>query len=149
MSKSMVGAAGGGKVTVEGLSADVVLAGSTVTVKQGTKVVQQVEGSAPDKGFMVEGGTPRWGTTTYNLGTFPPGDYQIILRSFSFADGNANTTYYIDNVAKGSTGQVSGSGNNRSAFDFTLTKESAVKVVSSGYSGGCTYVLVKLPPKKE
>ena len=44
MSKSMM-AASGGKVTVTGLSADVVLAGNTVTVKQGAKVVQQVAGT--------------------------------------------------------------------------------------------------------
>lgn len=36
---------GGGKVTVEGLSADVVKTGATVTVKQGAKVVQSVQGS--------------------------------------------------------------------------------------------------------
>ena len=36
---------GGGKVTVSGLSADVVKTGATVTVKQGAKVVQSVQGS--------------------------------------------------------------------------------------------------------
>ena len=44
MAKSLVGSAGGGKVTVEGLSADVLLTGSTVTVKQGAKTIQQVVG---------------------------------------------------------------------------------------------------------
>lgn len=56
MSKSMMGSAGGGKVTVDGLDADVVLSGSTVTVKQGTKVVQQVEGSASQIRFFCGGG---------------------------------------------------------------------------------------------
>lgn len=46
MSKSMMGAAGGGKVTVEGLDADVVLAGSAVTIKQGHKVISEVLGEA-------------------------------------------------------------------------------------------------------
>ena len=46
MSKSMVGAAGGGKVTVEGLDADVVLAGSAVTIKQGHKVISEAFGNA-------------------------------------------------------------------------------------------------------
>ena len=46
MSKSMMGAAGGGKVTVEGLSADAVKKGTTVTVKQGAKVVTSVTGTA-------------------------------------------------------------------------------------------------------
>lgn len=38
---------GGGPVTVEGLSADAVLAGSTVIVKQGMKTIQQVVGTSP------------------------------------------------------------------------------------------------------
>lgn len=46
MSKSMVGSAGGGKVTVDGLDADVVLAGSAVTIKQGHKVISEVLGEA-------------------------------------------------------------------------------------------------------
>lgn len=46
MSKSMMGSAGGGKVTVEGLDADVVLAGSAVTIKQGHKVISEVLGEA-------------------------------------------------------------------------------------------------------
>lgn len=37
MAKCLVGAAGGGKVTVSGLSAAVVKQGTTVTVKQGAK----------------------------------------------------------------------------------------------------------------
>lgn len=138
---------GGGPVTVEGLSAEVLLSNKTVTVKQGAKVIQEVTGIAPENGFIAEGGTPRWGTTTYNIGKVPPGDYHLILRSFSFADGNADTSYYIDGVSKGSTGKVSGSGNNRKDFDFSVEKESEIKVVSSGYSGGCTYVLYKKPPK--
>lgn len=36
--------AGGGKVTVEGLTADIVQAGKTITVKQGSKVVKTVIG---------------------------------------------------------------------------------------------------------
>lgn len=44
MSKGMLGAAGG-KVTVTGLSADVVKQGTTVTVKQGTKVIESVTGT--------------------------------------------------------------------------------------------------------
>ena len=44
MSKGMIGAAGG-KVTVSGLSADVVKQGTTVTVKQGAKTVESVAGA--------------------------------------------------------------------------------------------------------
>ena len=45
MSKSMMGAAGGGKVTVEGLSAEVILADSVVTVKQGAKEIAKATGT--------------------------------------------------------------------------------------------------------
>ena len=45
MAKCLMGPAGGGKVMVEGLSPEVVLAGQAVTVKQGTKVVHAVTGS--------------------------------------------------------------------------------------------------------
>lgn len=44
MSKSMMGSAGGGKVTVEGLVADVVMADKEVKVLQGTKEVFSVVG---------------------------------------------------------------------------------------------------------
>ena len=44
MSKSMMGAAGGGKTTVEGLVPDILLDGSTVTVKQGSKTIESVSG---------------------------------------------------------------------------------------------------------
>ena len=62
MSKSMVGAAGGGKVTVEGLSADVVLAGTTVTVKQGKKVLSNVNGGLD---VLLFGGTVNGGYAYY------------------------------------------------------------------------------------
>lgn len=42
MSKGMLGAAGG-KVTVTGLSAAALIPGATVTVKSGSKIVQQAE----------------------------------------------------------------------------------------------------------
>ena len=48
----MIGAAGGGKVTVEGLSADVVLSGSTVTVKQGAKEITNVTGNIVAPSFL-------------------------------------------------------------------------------------------------
>ena len=49
MSKSMMSAAGGGKVTVSGLEAGKILQGTTVTVKQGSKTVASVAGSIPSK----------------------------------------------------------------------------------------------------
>lgn len=44
---------GGGAVTVEGLAAENIVAGQTVTVRQGTKVVAQVEGGCPPGGLFV------------------------------------------------------------------------------------------------
>lgn len=63
MSISMIGAAGGGKVTVSGLTADVVKQGTTVTVKQGSKTVASVTGTLtwedllPEKVVGLNGGT--------------------------------------------------------------------------------------------
>lgn len=37
--------AGGGKATVEGLTADVVQAGKTITIKQGSKIIREVTGN--------------------------------------------------------------------------------------------------------
>lgn len=61
---------GGGKVTVTGLSANVVLSGNTITVKQGTNTIQQVTGAAKVlyAGGCLTGtyaGGIRWNGTTY------------------------------------------------------------------------------------
>ena len=126
MSKSMVGAAGGGKVTVEGLSADVLLGGSTVTVKQGAKVIASVEGTA--------------------IGTYPPGRYRIILRTFQWTGGEtSNTIMRAGSTAILSLSASGSSGNTRSSKDFDTAEELAFTVENGGYSGGCTYVLLKLP----
>ena len=45
MAKSLVGASDGGKVTVAGLSADVIFKGHEVTIYQGNKVVSKVTGA--------------------------------------------------------------------------------------------------------
>ncbi len=60
--------AGGGKVTVEGLAAGNLRSGATVTVKQGSKVVQQVTGSLAVRRVFV-GSVTATGTTnvTYTL----------------------------------------------------------------------------------
>ena len=55
MAKCLVGANGGGKVTVAGLSAEALLTGNTVTVKQGAKEVQTVNGKLD---ILAWGGTP-------------------------------------------------------------------------------------------
>ena len=57
MAKCLVGATGGGKVTVTGLSAEVVLDGTEVIVKQGAKTVQSVTGKLD---------ILAWGQLSYN-----------------------------------------------------------------------------------
>ena len=64
MSKSMVGAAGGGKVTVTGLTADIVLAGNVVKVLQGAKEVVSIDG-ALDVLLLVGGQVENNGTDGY------------------------------------------------------------------------------------
>lgn len=55
MSTSMIGAAGGGKVTVTGLSAGTVKKGTTVTVKQGAKTVTSVTGNLTPLALFAKG----------------------------------------------------------------------------------------------
>ena len=139
---------GGGLVTVEGLSADVLLGGSTVTVKQGAKVIASIEGTAI--GFLAEGGTTKWGNGTYQLGTYPPGRYRIILRTFQWTSGEtSNTVMRAGSTAILSLSASGSSGNTRSSKDFDTAEELAFTVENGGYSGGCTYVLLKLSPVVE
>lgn len=77
---------GGGLVTVEGLSAEVVLAGKTVNVKQGTKDVASVTGNAVGIGamFLVNriGGTTGW----RGVGAISNGDASIFSESVQYVD---------------------------------------------------------------
>ena len=86
MSKSMMGSAGGGKVTVTGLTAEVVLAGKTVTVKQGAKEVDSVTGNAVGIGamFLVNrvGGTTGW----RGVGAISSGAVSIFSESVQYVD---------------------------------------------------------------
>ena len=86
MAKCLVGANGGGKVTVTGLSAEVVLAGKTVTVKQGAKEVASVTGNAVGIGamFLVNriGGTTGW----RGVGAISNGDASIFSESVQYVD---------------------------------------------------------------
>lgn len=70
MAKCLVGANGGGKVTVTGLSADVVLAEKTVTVKQGTKEVVSVTGNIVAPSFAVGAGVFASNTRDSGYGGF-------------------------------------------------------------------------------
>ena len=64
--------AGSGKVTVEGLTADIVQAGKTVTVKQGSKVVQTVTGTV-DRSICVYAAGGGYYLTPVGDGTYCDG----------------------------------------------------------------------------
>ena len=109
MSKSMMGSAGGGKVTVEGLDADVVLAGNTIKVLQGAKEILSVEGSAE---FEFLGAGFRYAMfQNYNVG-------DTIQRSNDF----------LNSVAVPSGSQASTS--------FAFKKDCSVKIFWKGTSQG-------------
>ena len=95
MAKCLVGAAGGGKVTVTGLTADAVKKGTTVTVKQGAKVVASVVGNLEplEKSniFLYSNGLRnRW--NNYTTQTFYRKDYCT-------QEGNVYTLKYAGNVS--------------------------------------------------
>ena len=67
MSKSMISSAGGGKVTVEGLTAEVVLAGSTVKVLQGAKEIVSADGILEPLFWGGSFGTPTSPSQNFNF----------------------------------------------------------------------------------
>lgn len=75
MSKSMMSAAGGGKVTVSGLEAGKILQGTTVMVKQGSKTVANVAGSITQQGQKVI--TPNTGNQQVGPGVYLSGPVVI------------------------------------------------------------------------
>lgn len=84
---------GGGRVTVEGLSADVILTGSTVTVKQGTKTISSVVGTLLNNSevYSQRVNSADWTTTTKTYG-LKKGDLVLIHAcgtSARGADGGA------------------------------------------------------------
>lgn len=67
-------AAGGGKVTVTGLAPEVVKSGTTVTVKSGSRVVQQVTGNMPGDSLPVAMGHMKasaYSSGKMRFGSFP------------------------------------------------------------------------------
>lgn len=143
MAKCFVGTNGGGKVTVEGLTSDAIIGGNTVVVKQGAKVIQQVKGEAA--GFLSSGGGPKWGNGTYQLGTYPAGKYRITLYSFGWTAGETSTTTMKAGATSILSVTAGASNYATNSKEFETTQEQAFTVTNGGYSGGCVYILVKLP----
>lgn len=85
---------GGSKVSVEGLSADVVLSGNTVTVKQGTKVVESVSGTLMGSITSVLNDRGVFGdyTTTTRTVTLNKGDMALLLCSGICGSGAGPST---------------------------------------------------------
>lgn len=82
-------AAGGGKVTVEGLSPEKIKAGETITIRQGSKAVGQTTGSY--RGFVYLG---TLNSATINVKKILPNDYAKLELS-NFALVNANTYVWL------------------------------------------------------
>lgn len=111
-------APGGGKVTVEGLRAEVVKSGSTVTVRQGSRVVQQVAGTLPAGGSLVQStngfgnldGSGRWNNyferVTGDAGTVSggkfivgkSGKYRISMHGYAHTNANTKMYLYVDSA---------------------------------------------------
>ena len=106
MSKGMIGAAGG-KVTVSGLSADVVKQGTTVTVKQGANTVASVTGTLFPKGTGFAGITREQTRAIATFTVSETADYIPVAMSYS---GTTNTfSYTVDGGSKVSYNVAQGS----------------------------------------
>ena len=108
---------GGGAVTVEGLAAESVLSGCTVTVKQGAKVVQSVTGSAPVSTIAAVGGYAGSGYATQDGNAEIPafvvtvaGTYQVITAAGGYDGGSAVITLSKNGTNLGSKTQGNGYG---------------------------------------
>lgn len=118
MSKSMMGSAGGGKVTVTGLSADRVNVGTTIMVKQGAKVVEEVQGTV--NGYFV-----------------------YFTNSGCKASFSGKTGSNINNAASGGVSQPGSNFGNRDAFSVTgsiVCPIDGVITTFGGWSGGTIYI---------
>ena len=108
---------GGGAVTVEGLAAESVLSGCTVTVKQGAKVVQSVTGSAPVSTIAAVGGYAGSGYATQDGNAEIPafvvtvaGTYQVITAAGGYDGGSCTITLAKNGTSQGSKTQGNGYG---------------------------------------
>ena len=104
MDKSLMNAAGGGKVTVEGLSAEKILSGNKVTVKQGSKKIEEVIGALEANTLTMTqawygGDSARpYSFLAANLLRAAPGisvDFVYPLRG-SISSGQVGTSSHID-----------------------------------------------------
>ena len=90
----------GEAVTVEGLNPEVLLAGSTVTVKQGAKIVSSVTGAFQAASFAVGGGVQHDNTRDSGWGGFYVNTSGIPI---SFGNKRGDTTSIICRVRAGQT----------------------------------------------
>ncbi len=86
--------AGGGRVTVEGLAAGDLRSGTTVTVRQGSKVVQEVTGTLHLLQLQIGG------AGSYNIKQLLPDVYQqLTAANFLFGDINVSGWINESNVS--------------------------------------------------
>lgn len=108
---------GGGAVTVEGLAAENIVAGQTVTVKQGAKTVAQVEGAAPMSTIAAVGGYASSGmaedsgvaeTPTFTVRQ--DGQYSVVCAAGGYDGGSCTITLSKNGTSQGSKTQYNGYG---------------------------------------
>lgn len=90
MSKSMVGAAGGGKVIVEGLDPETLLTGNVVKVLQGAKEIASIEGELD---VLAVIGAGSYGNTTFGGGYFWSGEKNNITGANGSFEGTPKLAY--------------------------------------------------------
>lgn len=145
--------AGGGKVTVEGLAAEVVQKGSVVTVKQGSKTVQQLTGTLDRPIFVSAAYQSGTGLVAFADGVYISGS-RVFLRDCTVRYSVYWTGHPYWNVSW-SVGSASGS---RPADNSTSSREwngtvnvsagqsaaLSTSILGGGYTNGGAYLTVWL-----
>lgn len=135
---------GGGRVTVEGLTADKVLAGNTVTVKQGAKLITEILGALKPDTFLIARG-PK--TTDVGL----TGQYATSLLAKS-SDVEANGNNWKLPLGKYKVflvGLVKGRGWNDSGYGYEVSFTSeGTKIINNAGTGAVYNPLFFLQDKE-
>ena len=119
---------GGGAVTVEGLAAENIVAGQTVTVRQGTKVVAQVEGGYSVTPWYYQGGISTYGSI--QLSGSMPFTGTVAVEISSTSNGNTNGQPEYGNWFGVGTSQDEAVSNAASGFKYRY--DTSVNVTKGG-----------------
>lgn len=144
MAKCLVDANGGGKVTVTGLTADKVIAGNKITVKQGAKLIAEVLGIVEPDTFVIARG-PK--TTDVGL----TGQYATSLLAKSDdveASGN-NWKLPLGKYKVFLIGVVSGRGWNDSGYAYEVSFTAEGTKILNNAGAGAVYRIIPFVQDKE